>query len=197
VLANGLSEIYPPEHEALAEEIAEAGAVVSEMPMRQGPLSELFPRPQPDHQRRQPRRGDRGGRPQSGSLVTAHHAMEQNREVFAVPGPVDSLASRGCHRLIRDGAKLVETVEDILDELGPLVREVRPEDGATPVRHRPSCSSRTSNARSSATWTTSRRRSTRSSPGPAWAASQVMATLSVLEMRRLIRRVPGNQFVRL
>ena len=197
VMGNGLSEIYPPEHVDLAAEIAGAGAVVTEMPMRQGPLSELFPR------RNRIISGLCLGvvvveaAPKSGSLHTAHHAMEQNREVFAVPGPVDSLSSRGCHRLIRDGAKLVETVDDILEELGPLVREVKPSDGGTPVRHPAELK------------LSDQERLVLGAlddlPKPVDAviahtrlgASQVMATLSVLEMRRLIKRAPGNQFVRL
>ena len=135
MLANGLAEVYPPEHDELAREVAAAGAVLSEMPMRQAPLAGLFP------QRNRIISGLCLGvvvveaTPRSGSLSTAHHAMEQNREVFAVPGPVDSLASQGCHRLIRDGARLVETVDDILEELGPLVREVRaaPDETAGPA----------------------------------------------------------------
>ncbi len=125
VLANGLAQIYPPEHEGLAREVAAAGAIVTESAMLQEPLAGLFP------QRNRIISGLSLGvviveaTPRSGSLATARHAMEQNREVFAVPGPVDSLASVGCHRLIRDGARLVETVDDILEELGPLVREVR------------------------------------------------------------------------
>jgi DNA processing protein len=134
VLANGLAEIYPPEHEELAREIAGAGAVLSEMPMGQGPLAGLFP------QRNRLISGLCLGvvvieaTPRSGSLSTAAHAVEQNREVFAVPGPVDSLSSQGCHRLIRDGARLVETVDDILEELGPLVHEVKPSPTEPAVR---------------------------------------------------------------
>lgn len=197
VLANGLSQIYPPEHDTLANEIADSGAVISEMAMRQEPLSGLFP------QRNRIISGLCLGvlvieaTPRSGSLSTAHHAMEQNREVFAVPGPVDSLASRGCHRLIRDGARLVETVEDILEELGPLVREVKPTEESVPVR-KPAELTLTDQERSllghlddlprAVDELIARTRLT---------ASQVMATLSILEMRRLIRRVPGNQFVRI
>jgi DNA processing protein len=196
VLANGLAEVYPPEHEELAREVVAAGAVVSETPMRQQPLAGLFP------QRNRIISGLCLGvvvveaTPKSGSLSTAHHAMEQNREVFAVPGPVDSLSSVGCHRLIRDGARLVETVDDILDELGPLVREIKMPEGETAVR------------RPSELVLGDQERSILGRLGDVpvgidqligetqLAASQVMATLSVLEMRRLVRRLPGQLFVR-
>lgn len=196
VLANGLSEIYPPEHAALADQVAGAGAILSEMSMQQAPLAALFP------QRNRIISGLCLGvvvveaTPRSGSLTTAHHAMEQGREVFAVPGPVDSLSSQGCHRLIRDGARLVETVDDILEELGPLVREVRPAADEVPVRHPAELA------------LSERERSLLGEVGDqpvtvdeliartGLAASQVMATLSVLEMRRLVRRISGQQFVR-
>lgn len=197
VMANGLSEIYPPEHDGLAEEIAAAGAVVTEMPMRQGPLSDLFPR------RNRIISGLSLGvviveaAPKSGSLLTARHAMEQNREVFAVPGPVDSLASRGCHGLIRDGARLVESVEDILEELGPLVREIKPTDGATPVRHPAELKLGDQERTILGTLDDVPKPVDEVIARTGLTASQVMATLSILEMRRLIKRAPGNQFVRL
>ncbi len=134
--------------------------------------------------------------PRSGSLSTARHATDQNREVFAVPGPVDSLASRGCHHLIRDGARLVETVDDILEELGPLVREVksRPEEPA--VRH-PAELSLSDQERTILGQLDDHPVSIDELiAGGSLTASQVMATLSVLEMRRLVRRLPGPRFVR-
>lgn len=197
VLGNGLSAIYPPEHEDLAAEIAAGrGAIVSELPMTQGPLAGLFP------QRNRIISGLCLGviiveaAPRSGSLSTAHHAMEQNREVFAVPGPVDSLASRGCHRLIRDGARLVETVDDVLEELGPLVREVKPAADEPAVRH-PAELGLTDQERSLLGCLDD-------SPSgvdvlitrTGLTASQVMATLSVLELKRMVKRLPGHQFVR-
>jgi DNA processing protein len=134
--------------------------------------------------------------PRSGSLSTANHAMEQNREVFAVPGPVESISSRGCHRLIRDGARLVETVDDILEELGPLVQEVRTAPDEPPVRH-PAELSLTDTERS----LLGRLDDTPTGVDDLIAstgltAAQVMATLSVLEMKRLVRRQPGHRFVR-
>jgi DNA processing protein len=196
VLANGLSTVYPPEHEDLARALACSGALVSEMPMRQIPLPGLFT------QRNRIISGIALGvvvveaTPRSGSLSTARHAMEQNREVFAVPGPADSLSSRGCHRLIRDGARLVETVDDILEELGPLCHEIKAAPGEPAVRHPAELALSDSE---------------RSLLGQLFdqpsgvdelivrtgmTAAQVLATLSVLEVKRLARRLPGHRFVR-
>jgi DNA processing protein len=196
VLANGLASVYPPEHEDLARALTEGGALLSEMSMRQAPLAGLFT------QRNRIISGLSLGvvvveaTPRSGSLSTAHHAMEQNREVFAVPGPVDSLTSRGCHHLIRDGAKLVETFDDILEELGPLVQEVRTAPDEPPVRHPAELSlgdperSLLGRLDDTPTGVDDLIAST------GLTAAQVMATLSVLEMRRLVRRMPGHRFVR-
>jgi DNA processing protein len=196
VLANGLASVYPPEHDELARSVVEAGALVSEMPMRQSPLAGLFT------QRNRIISGLALGvlvveaTPRSGSLSTASHAMEQNREVFAVPGPADSLPSRGCHRLIRDGARLVETVEDIMEELGPLVQEVRTDPEEPPVRHPAelalSDSERSLLGRLDDSPTAVDDLIARTG----MTAAQVMATLSVLELKRLVRRMPGHRFVR-
>ena len=132
--------------------------------------------------------------PRSGSLSTANHAMEQNREVFAVPGPVASLASRGCHRLIRDGARLVETVDDILEELGPLVREVHTAPDETPVRH-PAELALSDQERSLLGKLESQPSGVDELIIPiGLTVSQVLATLNFLELKRLVRRMPGHRF---
>ena len=121
VLGSGVLNIYPPEHRDLAEQVVSNGAVVSEAAPHSEPFSGAFP------QRNRIISGMSLGvivveaSLRSGALITARHAMEQGREVFAVPGRVDSRMSQGCHRLIRDGAKLVESIDDVLEELGPLV----------------------------------------------------------------------------
>lgn len=202
VLGNGLGSIYPPEHASLADEVAASGAVISEQPMEQQPMAGLFP------QRNRLISGLCLGvvvveaAPRSGSLSTAHHAMEQNREVFAVPGPIDSLASRGCHALIRDGARLVETVDDILEELGPLARAIpdtrHPQENESPVIRHPAELALSDHERSVLGHLDDLPKGideliSRTGLAP----SQVMATMSVLEMRRLIRRNAGNQFTRI
>ena len=128
---------------------------------------------------------------------TATHAVEQNREVFAVPGPIDSLASRGCHALIRDGARLVETVDDILEELGPLARAVQAAEPEAPAVRHPAELTLSDHERSLLGHLGDLPRGVDELIGrTGLAPSQVMATLAVLEMRRLIRRNAGNQFTR-
>ena len=132
VIGTGPDRVYPARHRALAHAIAARGALLSAFPPGMPPLPQNFPQ----------RNGIISGIAlgvlvveatlSSGSLITARLAGDQGREVFAIPGSIHSPFARGCHRLIREGAKLVETAHDVLDELhwpgpGPTVRTLRPQ----------------------------------------------------------------------
>jgi len=123
VAAHGLDRVYPRENAGLAREIAQRGALVSEFVPGTAPLREHFPR------RNRIISGLSMGvlvveaAMRSGSLITARLGAEQGREVFAIPGSIHNPMARGCHALIRQGAKLVETVTDLVEELGVEARE--------------------------------------------------------------------------
>jgi DNA processing protein len=132
VVGTGLDQVYPRRHAALAREVACLGLLVSEYPLGTEPMPAHFP------QRNRIIAGLSQGTLvveaalQSGSLITARLASEQGREVFAIPGSIHAPQSRGCHALLRQGAKLVETAQDVLDELQGMAARLPPVPVAAP-----------------------------------------------------------------
>jgi DNA processing protein len=190
VVGTGLDRVYPARHRELAQRITRQGLIVSELPLGTPPLTQNFPR------RNRLIAGLARGTLvveaalQSGSLITARLASEQGKEVFAIPGSIHSPQSRGCHALIRQGAKLVESVHDILEEL-PAPRMAQADSdtapgpaGASPAHplldalgfdpvHLDVLSARTG-----------------------WSAAELQARMLEFELDGLVARLPGGLFQR-
>lgn len=197
VLGCGVDRTYPPEHDELRRQIDAQGIVVSELPVGMPPQSHHFPK------RNRIISGLSLGvlvaeaRVSSGSLITAALALEQGREVFALPGSPRDERCRGSNRLIRDGAKLIESAADILEELAPQV-DVAPASGAV----RSTARSGTLGALTPEEQRVYDILSDEAQPVDAvieqagLSAAQVSATLLALELRGHVRQLPGQQYVR-
>jgi DNA processing protein len=188
VVGTGLDRVYPKRHLELAHRIAERGVLVSEFSLGTPALQENFPL------RNRIIAGLSLGTlvveaaVQSGSLITARLATDSGREVFAVPGSIHSPLSRGCHALIRQGAKLVETTQDILDELRlqvpgaqPSVAAPPPAAEADPLLEALGFDPQTLEALQART---------------GWSAADLSVRLLSLEMSGDVERLPGQRFQR-
>ena len=195
VLAGGLSKIYPPEHSDLAEEVRASGALLTESAMLMEPMAGMFPA----------RNRIISGltravvvveaTDKSGALITARHAAEQGREVFAVPGPVDSPASGGTLELLRKGAKLARHAGDILEELqgiAPLIATAQGE--ANPSQPPPGLDDLQRKI-----WEflgKERQNIDDIARTMNLSVPELTRTLMVMEMKKVIKRLPGNQYER-
>jgi len=202
----GLANVFPPENRRLFDLISQSGACLSELPLRSEPLAGNFP------SRNRIIAGlsaativvEAGLR--SGALITARCALENNREVMAVPGRVDSPLSKGPHHLLRQGAVLVESPQDVLDALGQIgaclqeplaaASEQSPDRGAADRHDRLLPGLGEAEKAVYAVLSSDPAHTDQIVAGTGLAAGQVTAALVSLQLKGLIRSVPGNLFVR-
>ena len=203
VLGSGIDVMYPRENSRLAEKAIESGALISEFPLGTGPIPENFPI------RNRIISGLSLGvviveaAEYSGSLITARLALEQNREVFAVPGPITSAQSFGPNLLIKQGAKLVDGWLDVVDELPPSVRAQFLPAGAggeKPTAVEPSLFEQSLNGDQKMVFDALRADQALFVDSICGAISmphpRVLAALLALEMGGLVKQLPGMNFVR-
>lgn len=192
ILAGGLSRIYPPEHKELADEVSGSGALLSESAMKMEPMAGMFPA------RNRIISGlSRGviiveANEKSGALITARHAAEQGRTVFAVPGPVDSPASAGTNALLRQGAVLTRGVEDVLEELEGVTSAGQPRSAVATLP--PGL-----DAAQQRIWESlaqEPRHLDQMVQQLGLSVSELSGTLLMMEMKKIVRRLPGNRYER-
>ena len=193
VLGCGIDIVYPAENRALYEQISETGAVVTEFPFGRTPDRQSFPI------RNRIVSGWSLGvvvveaNLRSGALITAQQAAEQGRQVFAVPGRADSVLSRGANKLIKDGAKLTEDVEDILGEFEYLIR---PQPSAASDETVPAVKLSELEAKIMGAIGPEETAIDDIIRASGLTSATVSATLMALEMKRLVRQLPGKIFAR-
>jgi DNA processing protein len=208
VLGCGLDTIYPPENRELYEEIVAKGAVITEYAFGTPPSGSNFPA------RNRIISGISLGvvvveaNEKSGSLITAKLALEQGREVFAVPGSIDSAGSRGTHRLIKQGAKLIENVYDILEEIlpqlemssqdAPLEKSILKQDEAEEKRpQRKAAAHELTDAEQSILKSISSKALDIDSiiTATGLKPNEALNILLTLELRGIIKQLPGKKFI--
>ncbi len=208
VLAGGLSRIYPPEHAGLAEDVVGRGAILTETPMSVAPQPGMFPARNRiiSALSRAVVIVEAGER--SGALITATHAAEQGRDVFAMPGNADSPASAGCLNLIRNGVRMIRGVDDLLEDLrglktppAPAVKRPPPTrfDNPTPPAPPPPPAplpELTDTQRRIWECLTEPRHFDELSRELGIPAGELVRTMLGLEIKKVVRKMPGNQFCR-
>lgn len=196
VLAGGLARIYPPEHAELAKEVAASGALVAESGMRMEPMAGMFPA----------RNRIISGlcraviiveaNLHSGALITARHAAEQGREVFAVPGPVDSLASAGTLQLLRDGVRLVRDARDVVEDLEGIPATSRDGEKSEPLVAASAPVGLNDTQQAVWEFLSERRNVDDVARQIGKPSAELAGILMTLELKKVVRRLPGNVYER-